>query len=136
MNNIAFDDYQKQTRLLAVYKDIAEKSLHIPYVALGLSGETAELLDKAFSYLCTLINMAMYSGNISEHVKKLIRDSDSIMNDEIRDNIKKELGDVLWYAARIADESNLSFGEVASFNLDKLYSRKARGKIHGKGDDR
>lgn len=53
-----------------------------------------------------------------------------------KEEIKKELGDVLWYLAQIASELNLSLDGVAELNLQKLASRKKRNKLHGNGDNR
>ena len=50
--------------------------------------------------------------------------------------IIKELGDVLWYDALIAEYLGFDFASVAQANLDKLSSRKSRGKISGSGDNR
>ena len=54
----------------------------------------------------------------------------------LRLQIEKELGDVLWFVAELCTVLNIDMGSVAQINLDKLASRKARGVIHGNGDDR
>ena len=76
------------------------------------------------------------SGEVAEKVKKILRDNQGIIEEEKRQEIKKELGDVLWYVAQIATELNLSLDEIADFNLEKLASRKKRNKLHGSGDNR
>ena len=58
------------------------------------------------------------------------------MTDEKRSEIKKELGDVLWYLAQLATEFKLSLDDVAGANLEKLFSRMERDKLHGDGDNR
>lgn len=83
------------------------------YPVLGLTGEAGEIANK---------------------VKKLQRDGLAI--EDIKDDIAAELGDVLWYAAAVATEFGLDLGKVASDNLVKLHSRKARGVIGGSGDNR
>lgn len=50
--------------------------------------------------------------------------------------MSSEIGDVLWYAARLADELGLSLSQIAEDNMDKLLDRKARGVISGSGDNR
>ena len=50
--------------------------------------------------------------------------------------IGKELGDVLWYNAIIANYLDIEFADIAQANLKKLASRKNRGKISGSGDNR
>jgi len=82
----------------------------ILYPALGLGGEAGEVL---------------------ELVKKQLRDDE--WPEEL---VKKELGDVLWYIANLCSDCGWSLSDVAQINLDKLASRKERGKLHGSGDER
>ena len=70
------------------------------------------------------------SGEVAEKVKKHLRDGTSL------DELKKELGDVLWYLSAIASDLNLSLNDIAITNVDKLQSRMERGKIQGSGDNR
>ena len=71
------------------------------------------------------------AGEVAEKVKKLVRDSTFIPRDVI-----KELGDVLWYIATLADELNLGLDYIAEKNILKLQSRKERNTLSGSGDDR
>jgi len=107
-----FEEYQKQSRKTAIYPN---KGNNFIYPVLGLVGE---------------------SGEVAEKIKKVIRDYDGIFNEKQRQEIKKELGDVLWYIAQIATELGLSLNEIARFNIKKLESRKKRNKLHGNGDNR
>lgn len=50
--------------------------------------------------------------------------------------IVKELGDILWFVAAIADDYCLSLEGIAEKNINKLSDRKARDVIKGSGDDR
>lgn len=52
------------------------------------------------------------------------------------DAIKGELGDVLWQLSGLCSVLGLELQDVAQANLDKLASRKERGKIEGNGDNR
>ena len=70
------------------------------------------------------------SGEVAEKVKKHLRDGTSL------DELKKELGDVLWYLASIASDLNISLNDIALTNVEKLQSRMERGKIQGSGDNR
>jgi len=69
-------------------------------------------------------------------MKKVIRDKGGKIDPETRNEISKELGDILWYLAQMATELHLSFDKVAEQNIEKLQSRKARGKLRGDGDNR
>lgn len=108
-----FKDYQKLSRKTAIYPSKMKSG--IIYPALGLGGEAGEVLEK---------------------VKKLIRDKKMKVDGEFKEAIKKELGDVLWYTSQLATELGLSLEDVAETNIDKLFSRLKRGKIHGDGDSR
>lgn len=79
------------------------------------------------------------AGEVSEKIKKLIRGGggfDAPISPETREEIIKELGDVLWYINACAHEVNATLEEVATTNLDKLFDRKDRNQLHGEGDNR
>lgn len=107
-----FSLYQKESRKTAVYPD---QDANIVYPTLGLVGE---------------------AGEVAEKVKKIIRDAEGVIDDQRRAELKKELGDVLWYLAQVTTELQLDLDDVAQTNLDKLFSRLDRGVIHGEGDNR
>lgn len=109
---MTFEEYQRKSRETAIYPNQGENFI---YPTLGLVGE---------------------AGEVAEKVKKIIRDDGGNMTEEKRAEMKKELGDVLWYIAQISTELGLSMDEVALFNIEKLQSRKDRGKISGSGDNR
>ncbi len=52
------------------------------------------------------------------------------------EELKKELGDILWQTAGLAHVMGWTLEDVAEGNLDKLASRKERGVIDGCGDNR
>lgn len=107
-----FEEYQEKSRKTAIYPNAGENFV---YPTLGLSGEV---------------------GEVAEKIKKVIRDKNGVMDDESREMIQKELGDVMWYVAQLASELKLSLDEIAQKNIEKLYSRMERGKINGNGDNR
>jgi NTP pyrophosphatase (non-canonical NTP hydrolase) len=107
-----FKEYQKLSRKTAIYPNKDENFI---YPTLGLAGE---------------------AGEVAEKIKKVMRDNNSIVDNPRKEELKKELGDVLWYLSQIATELNLSLEEVALDNLEKLNSRKNRGKMSGNGDNR
>jgi NTP pyrophosphatase (non-canonical NTP hydrolase) len=69
-------------------------------------------------------------------MKKVLRDSDGVISEEKREEITKELGDVLWYIANLSKELNVSLEDVAQKNIEKLQSRQQRNELHGSGDNR
>jgi NTP pyrophosphatase (non-canonical NTP hydrolase) len=108
-----FQHFQEHTKKTAIYPDACKGTVPaISYCALGLAGEAGEIANK---------------------VKKLIRDGDTA---ELRDKIRAEVGDALWYLARLADELGVQLGDLAYQNVIKLQDRKERGVLNGSGDNR
>ena len=76
------------------------------------------------------------AGEVAEKLKKIIRDHGGEMDDDVRESIMLELGDVLWYLANLTSELGYSLRDVAGANIQKLEDRQARKKLHGSGDTR
>ncbi len=104
--------YQDKSRETACYPNAGDNPI---YPTLGLVGEAGEVADK---------------------IKKAIRDNDGIFDEKVKQDIKYELGDVLWYVAQLSTEFGFNLESVAKANLEKLSSRAKRGKIKGSGDFR
>ena len=106
------NDYQRESRKTALYPDVGSNPI---YPTLGLVGEAGEVADK---------------------VKKILRDKKGVFDEQSKDAIKFELGDVLWYISQLSSELGYELDEIANSNLQKLNSRKMRGQIQGSGDNR
>ena len=76
------------------------------------------------------------SGEVAEKVKKIFRDKSGEISIDDREELIKELGDVLWYVTAIANELGTTLHAVALKNIDKLSSRKDRNMLNGSGDNR
>lgn len=112
---LSFGHYQRETDSTAIYPESGTGSaMALAYVGLGL-GEVGELQGK---------------------IKKVLRDDGGELTEEKRLAMVGELGDVLWYAARMATELGMDLGDVAKANLSKLHSRLDRGVLTGSGDER
>eukprot|EP00927_Polykrikos_kofoidii_P080649 TRINITY_DN77564_c0_g1_i1.p1 TRINITY_DN77564_c0_g1~~TRINITY_DN77564_c0_g1_i1.p1 ORF type:complete len:145 (+),score=33.47 TRINITY_DN77564_c0_g1_i1:137-571(+) len=110
--SLALAAYHREAMSTAVYP---QKGNNVAYVALGLVGE---------------------SGEVANKVKKVLRDEGGEFTTARRLEIADEVGDVLWYAAAMADELGVPLEEIAKRNLAKLRSRRERGAIAGSGDQR
>ena len=55
---------------------------------------------------------------------------------DLKTDIQKELGDVLWFAAVLCEVMDVDLADVAHANIKKLQDRQARGVLRGSGDDR
>lgn len=102
-----FYDYHDFVKSMKVFPE----QHAIVYPALGLIGE---------------------AGEVSEKVKKWLRGDKELD----KADLVKEIGDVLWYCAALADDLGYTLADVAHMNVEKLTSRKERGVVKGSGDNR
>jgi NTP pyrophosphatase (non-canonical NTP hydrolase) len=105
----SFKEYEQEAKTTDLTKNPSAIEQRM-YYALGLIGE---------------------AGEVSEKIKKLYRDKK--LNEE---QLIKEIGDVMWYMARLTNSFGYSLEDVARMNISKLKSRQERNKLHGEGDDR
>lgn len=108
---MTLNDYQQRALGTAIYP----ANQRLIYPSLGLAGEAGEVANK---------------------VKKILRDNNGQITDEICENIAGELGDVLWYVAVTARDLGMSLEQIASANIQKLEDRQKRGTLGGNGDKR
>ena len=76
------------------------------------------------------------AGEVQGKIKKIIRDNGGIITEEHVIEIKKELGDQLWYISSMCDNLGIELEDVATSNIEKLKSRRDRNTLHGSGDNR
>lgn len=106
-----FSEFEVAALTTALYDD----KYRIMYPALGLAGETGEVLEK---------------------IKKMYRDDGGVLTDDKRDAVRKEIGDVLWYVAALCRDLDITMTDVAESVLLKLKSRAERNVLRGSGDER
>ncbi len=94
-NKITFREYQDLA--LRTMSDEAKENPLLNAV-LGLSGETGEVAD--------LIKKSMFQGHEMD-----------------KENLKEELGDVLWYLAEACKGLDTTLDEIALMNIHKLEKR-------------
>lgn len=106
-----FDAYQNFASLTRVYPE----DMKIVYPCLGLSGEVGEVCEK---------------------VKKIYRDKGGTFSETDKEQIAREMGDVLWYLSALASDLGKNLNDIAFKNTQKILERKDHGKINGNGDYR
>lgn len=94
-----FEDYQSAAAVTALYP---RRFSNLEYPTLGLAGE---------------------AGEVANIVKKIQRDNDGVLTEDVRLKLKDELGDVLWYISACADELGLTLDDIAAYNVEKLARR-------------
>ena len=107
--SIDADEYQEACNETAIYP----KDCGVVYTLFGLGNEAGEMQGK---------------------YKKFLRDGTDW--EVVRQDLIKELGDVLWYCAQAATELDISLSTVMERNIHKLQGRKDRGTLGGSGDNR
>ena len=110
---LSFENYTHGTTITAIYPD---PHTDFTYPALGLSGEAGEVCEK-----------------IKKHIRK---NGNAPLTEALKADLVLELGDVLYYLARLALVCGVTLQEVAEQNQHKLLSRKDRDVLHGDGDNR
>ncbi|MBN1937571.1 MAG: nucleoside triphosphate pyrophosphohydrolase family protein [Anaerolineae bacterium] len=94
------NEYQRLALRTAGHRQDVEKVLI--YTALGLTGE---------------------SGEVAEMIKKAFFHAHPLD----KEKLSKELGDVLWYLAVMADGLGIPLEQIAQENVDKLRQRYPEG---------
>ena len=107
------NEYQERAHETSEYKDSSPQE--VVYSVLGLVSE---------------------SGEVAQILKRLIRRGESDIDEDAKEAISTELGDVMWYVAEICSRLDIDLESVAEDNLDKLEDRKERGTLFGSGDSR
>lgn len=110
-NRIYPDEFQSECSKTAIYP----KEVGLSYVGLGLSGEV---------------------GEVTGIISKVYRDDNGIVSEEVKNKLKREIGDVCYFIAEMCNVLNVSFEEILKINVEKLRDRKERGVLQGSGDYR
>lgn len=115
------DIFQKKAHEFASYGG------NTAYAYAGLAEEAGEVLGKYAKFI-------RHNDGFEPHGRK----AQALLSERTRyrDDIRKELGDVLWFCAEIATVNRLALGDIMESNIAKLADRRARGVIDGSGDDR
>jgi len=97
---------------------------------------SARFPEKENNYIYASLALCGEAGEVADKIKKIWREKNKQVSAADRAEIKKELGDVLWYLSQLAEELEINFDDVAQANLDKINSRLERNVLFGQGDNR
>lgn len=78
----------------------------------------AEKTDETGKGTVALYGLAGEIGGLFSLFKKRLRDRQ--VSSQFRDDLKEELGDILWYVAALASRNGISLDDVARYNLEKI----------------
>ena len=85
---------------------------------------TAKTDDDWKSEICNWgLGISGEAGDIASCIKKLVFHK----NEAIKEGIKENLGDAMWYAAMICNSMNWDLGEILEDNIKKLKARYPEG---------
>lgn len=106
-----------------------ESSDNITYSLLGLNAEVGEINDKIAKW--------RRKGLVNINDNKLVfTTSAEVEATHLRNELLKEVGDVLWFCAHLSRQLGSNIEDVAKMNINKLRDRAMRNVIIGEGDNR
>lgn len=106
-----------------------ESSDNFTYSLMGLNAEVGEINDKVAKWRRKSI------ADIRDN-KLVFTTSSEVEATHLRNELLKEVGDVLWFCAHISRQLGSNLEEVAKMNIEKLRDRAMRNVIIGEGDNR
>ena len=108
---------------------------NVSYMLLNLIGEIGEFASKvAKAVRKEQLKIGWWEEGEEANENNLIPTVSFFEWDEMKEELKKELGDILWQTAGLAHVMGWTLEDVAQMNLDKLAARKEAGTIDGNGD--
>ena len=99
---------------------------HSDYPLLALSEEVGEVMGK----------IAKYGRKNALAANNVINQIANDLIPELKEQVEKEMGDVLWQWSNLCWELGLNPADVAEKNISKLQGRQERGTLNGEGDNR
>lgn len=102
MSEISFTEYQAAAERTANRQTIDTDAQRYANFGMGLSGEAGEVTD--------MLKKVVFHGHALDTTE-----------------LEKELGDVLWYTAALANTAGLSLAMIAEKNVAKLRARYPEG---------
>lgn len=136
---MTFTEYQEAIKVTAGFPDLIIRPVtRYSSDRLRDAEETFQAVEDAdtLNWIYPALGLAGETGEVIEKLKKVIRDKNGYMSEDSVTAIQKEMGDVLWYLTSLATQLGLSLEDVAKMNLEKVLDRHERNVTCGEGDDR
>lgn len=103
--HLSFNEYQQLALRTAAEASIESPDASIQNAALGFAGEGGEF--------CDLVKKLLFHGHL--------------MTDEVKQKLRDEVGDILWYCALACRGLDTTMEQVARDNVRKLAARYPEG---------
>ena len=87
------------------------------------TANTEAMKDPNEKIINGILGLAGESGEVADHIKKFKYQGHELD----RDYLAKELGDICWYLALLADGIGFDLGTIMQMNVDKLKKRYPEG---------
>lgn len=126
---MTLNEYQEQAMTTCM-----DSCDNFSYMMLNLVGEVGEFSSKVAKSIRKENSGIGLHGEPNKIVFSMECTLESMITEE--QELKKEAGDILWQVAGLCKVMGWDLDDIAQMNLDKLKSRKERGKIDGNGDNR
>ena len=114
--------YQSLARQTAVYS-------FPDYPLAALAEEVGEVMGK-------LAKFGRKNGMPLHTVIECVADPYTHDQQKLREDVSKEMGDIIWQWVNLCYEMDLNPAQVMADNIDKLQGRQERGTLNGEGDER
>lgn len=130
MENLTLNEYQK--RAMSTCMPSCE---NFSSMLLNLVGEVGEFASKvAKAVRKEQLKIGWWEEGEEANENNLIPTVSFFVWDEMKEELKKEAGDILWQLSGLCTIMGWTLEDVGLGNLDKLAARKEAGTIDGNGD--
>lgn len=130
MENLTLNEYQKRAMSTCM-----PSCNNVSYMLLNLVGEVGEFASKvAKAVRKEQLKIGWWEEGEEANENNLIPTVSFFVWDEMKEELKKEAGDILWQLSGLCTIMGWTLEDVGLGNLDKLAKRKEAGTIDGNGD--
>ena len=130
MENLTLNEYQKRAMSTCM-----PSCNNVSYMLLNLVGEVGEFASKvAKAVRKEQLKIGWWEEGEEANENNLIPTVSFFVWDEMKEELKKEAGDIVWQLSGLCTIMGWTLEDVGLGNLDKLAKRKEAGTIDGNGD--